>query len=46
MLRVLLQARILERQFNYIQYEHILRYLNTFIDALENHVLNRYLQHL
>ena len=46
MLRMFLRVRLLERQFDYIKYQHIPRYLNTLTDALANHVLNRHLQHL
>ncbi len=46
MLRVFLRVHLLERKFCYIEYQHILRYLNTLIDALVNHVLNRNFQHL
>ena len=46
MLRVFLRVRLLERQLDYIEYQHILIYLNTLKDALVNHVLNRHLQHL
>lgn len=46
MLRIFLQDRLLEIQFDYIEYKHILGNLNTLIDALANHVLNTQLQHL
>ena len=41
-----LRVKILERQFDSIQYQHISRKLNTLIDSLENYVLDRHLQHL
>ena len=44
MLRMFLQVCLLEMQFDYIEYQHIPRYLNTLTDALVNHVLNRHLQ--
>ena len=45
MLRVFLRVSLLERQFDYIKYQHIMRYLNTLTNELANHVLNRHLQH-
>lgn len=44
--RMFLRVRILERQFDSIQYQHISRNLNTLTDSLENYVLNRHMQHL
>ena len=43
-LRLYLRVRLLERNFDYIKYQHILRRLNTLTDALENHVLDRHLR--
>ena len=42
-LRLYLRVRLLERNFDYITYQHIPRRLNTLTDALENHVLDRHL---
>ena len=44
--RMFLRVKILERQFDSIQYQHISRNLNTLTDSLENYVLDRHLQHL
>ena len=41
-----LRVRILERQFDSIQYQHISRNLNTLTDSLANYVLDRHLQYL
>jgi len=38
-----LRVRILERKFDSIKYQHISRNLNTLIDSLVNHVLDRHL---
>lgn len=46
MLRMFLRVCFLETQFDYIEYQHIPRNLNTLTDALANHVLNRYFPHL
>lgn len=46
MLRVFLLVCLLERKVDYIEYQKILSYLNTLTYAIENHVLNRHLQHL
>jgi hypothetical protein len=45
-LRVYLRIRLLERHFDYIEYQHIPRNLNTLTDALANYVLNRHLNNL
>ena len=45
LLRLFLKVRLLERKFNYIEYQHISRNLNTLADALANRVLKRHLQH-
>lgn len=44
--RMFLRVHILERYFEFIQYQHIPRNLNTLTDSLENYVLNRHLQHM
>jgi ribonuclease HI len=46
LLRVYLRIRLLERHFDYIEYQHIPRCLNTLTDALANYVLDRHLRHL
>ena len=45
LLRLFLKVRLLEWQFDYIEYQHISRNLNTLADALANRVLNRHFQH-
>lgn len=42
--RKFLRVKILERQFDFIQYQHISRNLNTLTDSLANYVLDRHLQ--
>ena len=44
--RMFLRVKILERQFDSIQYQHISRNLNTLTDSLANYVLDRHLRHL
>jgi ribonuclease HI len=46
LLRVYLRIRLLERHFDYIEYQHIPRCLNTLTDALANYVLDRHLRNL
>ena len=46
LLRVYLRIRLLERYFDYIEYQHIPRCLNTLTGALANYVLDRHLGHL
>jgi hypothetical protein len=46
LLRVYLRIRLLERHFDYIEYQHISRNLNTLTDALANYVLDRHLNNL
>jgi hypothetical protein len=46
LLRIYLRIRLLKRHFDYIEYQHIPRSLNTLTDALANYVLDRYLNHL
>ena len=45
LLRLFLKVRLLERQFDYIEYQHIPRNLNTLVDALANNIINRHLRH-
>ena len=45
-IRLYLHVRLLERNFDFITYQHIPRRLNTLTDALENHVLERHLHNL
>ncbi len=44
--RMFLRVHLLERHFDYIQYQHISINLNTLTDSLANYVLDRHLQHL
>ena len=44
--RMFLRVRLLERHFDFIQYQHISKNLNTLNDSLANYVLNRHLQHM
>ena len=46
LLRVYLWICLLEHYFDYIEYQHIPRCLNTLTDALANYVLDRHLNHL
>jgi ribonuclease HI len=46
LLRVYLKIRLLECYFEYIEYQHIPRCLNTLTNALANYVLDRHLDHL
>jgi hypothetical protein len=46
LLWVYLRIRLLKCYFDYIEYQHIPRCLNTLIDALDNYVLDRHLNHL
>jgi hypothetical protein len=46
LLRVYLQIRLLEHHFDYIEYQHIPRCLNTLTYALANYVLDKHLRHL
>jgi ribonuclease HI len=46
LLRVYLRIRLFEHHFDYIEYQHITRCLNTLTDALVNYVLDRHLRHL
>ena len=44
--RLFLRVRLLERHFDFIQYQHISINLNTLTDSLANQVLDRHLQHM
>ena len=46
LLWVYLQIFLLERYFDYINYQHIPRSLNTLTDAMANYVLDRHLNNL
>jgi ribonuclease HI len=45
LLRLHLQVRHLERMFDYIEYRHILRELNSVSYSLANYIMDRYLAH-
>ena len=45
-LRLYLSVKLLERDFDFITYQHIPRRLNTLTDALANYVLNRNLHNM
>jgi hypothetical protein len=46
LLWVYLRIRLLERNFDYNEHQHIPRYLNALTDALANYVLDRHVCHL
>jgi ribonuclease HI len=46
LLRIYLWIRLLEGHFDYIEYQHIPRILNTLTDDLANYVLDMHLNHL
>jgi ribonuclease HI len=46
LLQVYLRICLLEHYFDYIEYQHIPRCLNTLTDALANYVIDRHLDHL
>jgi ribonuclease HI len=46
LLRLHLQVRRLERMFDYIEYRHIPRELNSVSDSLANYIMDRYLAHI
>jgi hypothetical protein len=46
LLSVYLRIRLLERYFDYIEYQHIPRCLNTLTNSLDKYVLERHLRHL
>ena len=45
LLRLHLQVHRLEQMFDYIEYRHILRELNSVSDSLANYIMDRYLAH-
>ena len=45
-LRLYLRIHLLERNFDYITYQHIPRHMNTLTDAVANLVLDRHLRNL
>jgi ribonuclease HI len=45
LLRLHLQVLRLERMFDYIEYRHISRELNSVSDSLANYIMDRYLAH-
>ena len=44
--RMFLRVLLLERHFDFIQYQNISRNLNTLTDFLSNHVIDIHLQHM
>ena len=44
LLRLFLRVRLLEREFDYIEYQHIPRHLNTLADAFASSITNKHLQ--
>ena len=44
LLRLFLRVRLLEREFDYIEYQHIPRHLNTLADAVASIMINIHLQ--
>ena len=44
LLRLFLRVRLLEREFDYIEYQHIPRRLNTLADSIASSMINRHLQ--
>ena len=44
LLRLFLRVRLLEREFDYIEYQHIPRHLNTLTDSISSSMINRHLQ--
>ena len=44
LLRLFLIFHLLEREFDYIEYQHIPRHLNIFADAVASSMINRHLQ--
>ena len=44
LLRLFFRVCLLEREFDYIEHQHIPRYLNTLADAIASRMLNRHLQ--
>jgi ribonuclease HI len=46
LLHLHLQVHHLERMFDYIEYRHIPRELNSVSDSLANYIMDRYLTHI
>ena len=44
LLRLFLRVRLLECKFDYIEYQHIPRSLNTLADAISSQMLGRHVQ--
>ena len=44
LLRFFFRVRLLEREFDYIEYQRIPRSLNTLVDAIASRVLDRHLR--
>ena len=44
LLRLFLRVRLLEREFDYIEYQNIPRHLNTLADAVASSMINRHFQ--
>ena len=44
LLRLFLRVHLLEREFDYIEYQHIPRSLNTLADAISSQMLSRHVQ--
>jgi len=44
LLRLFFRVRLLECEFDYIEYQHIPRYLNTLADVFASRMLNRHFQ--
>ena len=44
LLQLFLRVRLLEREFDYIEYQHIPRHINTLADAVSSSMINRHLQ--
>ena len=44
LLQLFLRAHLLEREFDYIEYQHIPRHLNTLADSIASSIINRHLQ--
>ena len=44
LLRLFLRVRLLEREFDYIEYQHIPRRFNTLVDSIASSMINRHLQ--
>ena len=44
LLRLFLRFRLLEREFDYIEYQNIPRHLNTLADSIASSMINRHLQ--